>query len=115
MHGICWAEFLVKDAAASAKFLSDLFGWQTKQWGDRNYYFWKNESDKLSGGLDPNMPPNTQTLVYVEVEDVKATVEKTRALGGGVIAKYCPLGDNMGVYAIITTPEGTTIGIWGKQ
>jgi predicted enzyme related to lactoylglutathione lyase len=50
-------------------------------------------------------------LPYVEVDDVKKTVEKARKLGANIQVDYMEIGD-MGAIGVFVDPTGAAIGVW---
>ncbi len=54
--------------------------------------------------------PFNYTTFYVQVDDVKACLEKAAALGGKTIVP--PVEIPTGTFAWFADPEGNTIGLW---
>ena len=112
MHGVVHTEFAANDLKSSSKFFYDLFDWKIEPFMD-NYFTWSN--GEAGGGLDSKMRDGTKTMVYIEVEDIKASVEKAKDLGAIIHLEYEELPHDAGVIAILSTPEGTPLGLWAKK
>lgn len=69
-------ELATMDSARAAEFFEKLFGWQSQAYGDSYHYVGGTPSGGIYGG-EPG-----RTLVYFEVDDIEATVERIRDLGG---------------------------------
>jgi uncharacterized protein len=54
--------------------------------------------------------PHTFTHFYVEVEDVKASLDKATGLGGKTLVP--PVEIPTGTFAWFADPEGNTVGLW---
>jgi predicted enzyme related to lactoylglutathione lyase len=71
------------------------------------------QGERMIGGcVTPDDGSNVPTmwLSYIIVEDLDATVEKTKALGGSIIKERTDLP--MGSFAIIADPQGAVIAFW---
>ncbi len=93
---------------AAAAFYTALFGWDVKPNNQLGYRMVDTGSDKgIPGGIWP-APPAAPTFVqlFIEVEDMAATVARTTELGGSVLD-----GDTM---AILRDPQGLTFGVMGS-
>jgi predicted enzyme related to lactoylglutathione lyase len=105
-------QIVAKDPDKAAKFYGELFGWTIDTNNALGYRVVKTGSEiGIQGGIWPS-PPEGHAMVqlFVEVEDVKATVEQATQLGANVVIppQTLPDGDEM---ALILDPEGIPFGL----
>ena len=93
-HGTAvWTDLSTPDQARSGKFYSDLFGWRMTEGKSMNparpgdYYHIVNGSDFIGGvqpaaHMNPHAPP--QWLIYIEVDDCRASTESSTGTRGCV-------------------------------
>lgn len=119
----CWTEIASNDIGKCKDFYTNVFGWQFTQSssiGDAMPYLefsseggtepdgalYEISSDMFGGGEVP--PPHI--ALYVAVDNVDASVEKAKSIGGNVI--YGPMDiPNVGRFAILSDPTGAAISI----
>jgi len=107
-------EIGAKDINKVRSFFSDLFGWKIS---DNPHYNEVNTGGKggIHGGIHPvdSNQPGYVTF-YVEVDDLKAYLEKAEKLGGKTVVPpvTIPDGDSFAVFA---DPEGHNIGLYKKK
>lgn len=87
-------------------------GWSIDNNNAMGYRVVKTGSEAgIQGGIWPS-PPECHAMVqlFVEVEDVKSTVELATQLGANIIIppQTLPDGDEM---AMVLDPEGITVGL----
>ena len=110
-NAVCWTELATRDMARAEAFYTGLFGWNMSEHHASppgGYRIFGNGDGMLGGLLQMTeewgeMPSHWS--IYIQVEDVDATVEKAQALGG----KLCfPAFDAPGVGRIarIDDPAG---------
>ncbi len=97
---------------ALARFYGALFGWDIKANNQLGYQMVDTASERgIPGGIWP-APEAAPTFVqlFVEVDNVAATVARTVELGGAVLIppQLLPDGDEM---AILRDPQGLTFGV----
>jgi uncharacterized protein YndB with AHSA1/START domain/predicted enzyme related to lactoylglutathione lyase len=112
----CWNELVSRDVDASTKFYTQLFGWTAESMNmgpGMTYTFLKAGNQNAAGLLQ--MPKEagqapTTWMGYITVSDLAAAVAQAKSLG----AKICKDITNlpMGRLAIITDPQGATLGLW---
>jgi uncharacterized protein len=111
-NAICWVELATRDIARAEAFYTGLFGWSMSDHQASppgNYRIFGNADGAMLGGLlrmtEEWGPMPSHWSIYIQVEDVDATVEKAQSLGG----KLCfPAFDAPGVgrLARIDDPAG---------
>ena len=122
-HGdFCWSEFAVTDLEKSKAFYSNVFGWEFKaseNAGNEMAYMefsscGGDQPDSALYQIDPNMfggtPPPPHIAQYVSVDNVDATLEKAKTLGGTVVFGPYDI-PNVGRMAVITDPTGANISL----
>jgi len=104
-------EVNAKDAARVREFFSNLFGWKIEIDQQMNYAIVDTGVKMgINGGIGQAMGPNSSVTFYVQVEDVKAHLDKAVSLGGTVVM---PLTEVPGVVTLaqIADPEGNVVGL----
>lgn len=121
-HGeFCWAEIATTDLDACKNFYSELFGWNFKESDndeiDLEYLQFNNGDGNDVGGMfkmkaefyGGTIPP-AHFMNYIAVDDVDASVEKAKELGG------TPMGEpvdipKVGRMSVIKDPTGATFAL----
>jgi len=97
-----------RDRAKTDKFFSELFGWKIQP----------GPAGSIETGSGKGVPghitslghePEHYTMFYVEVDDVKAYLDKAVALGGRVVVP--PIKIPTGTFAWLADIDGNTIGL----
>jgi predicted enzyme related to lactoylglutathione lyase len=108
-NSIVHFEIGCKDAAKTTEFFTNLFDWQVRPS--------PNMTTVLAGpgGIGGHISamghePHNYTLIYVQVDDVQAYLEKAAALGGKTVVPPVTIPD--GTFAWLADPEGNNIGLW---
>jgi predicted enzyme related to lactoylglutathione lyase len=107
-HPVTWFEIIGKDGGKLQKFYGDLFGWKIDANNPMNYGMVDNEGKGIGGGVGQG---DKQLLtVYVEVEDLEATLKKAEAAGGKTVMPVMsvPNGPTLAQFA---DPDGNVVGI----
>ena len=107
---IGWWEITGKDAAKSQKFYADLFGWNVDANNPMNYGMVMGDGHAVGGGIAGSMDGKPLVTVYVDVDDLQATLDKATSLGGQVVMPpmQVPDGPNIAQFKDI---DGNVIGI----
>ncbi len=97
-----------KDRARAAQFFSSLFGWEMKDNGPATGV------NTGGGGIGGHLTslghePFHYTMFYVDVEDVKASLDKAVELGGRKLVG--PITIPAGTFAWFADIDGNTIGL----
>ena len=93
-------------------FYSKVFGWTVSQGNAMGYRELKTGSaEGIQGGVWP-APPEANTFVqlFVQVDDVAATITHVESAGGSVIVPRTALPDGE-VMAILRDPTGASFGV----
>jgi predicted enzyme related to lactoylglutathione lyase len=110
----CWVELTTANLEEAKEFYSGLFSWKLEPFEDSSMpYFFVNTGQDPQGGMMPLPAPGVPTAwtMYVEVEDVSATCEKLKRLGG-TVHKAKSAVPGMGWYAVVSDPQGAVFGLW---
>lgn len=109
-HPVVHFEIGGRDGEALAVFYGRLFGWQTRAAGP-DYWLVPPEDGGIGGGLmqtRPGMP--AYVTVYVQVEDLDATLARAADLGARRLTEPTPI-EGVGSFALFQDPEGNVIGL----
>ncbi|HEX3464808.1 MAG TPA: VOC family protein [Candidatus Elarobacter sp.] len=104
------------DISKARPFYAGLFGWELNDMdmGPMGTYTTIGVGDDGTGGgmMQHPMPGAPSVWVpYVLVDDLAASTEKARSLGGTVIQESIPVAE-MGTFSIVQDPTGAVFGLW---
>jgi len=107
-HPVVHFEIGCTDRARTEQFFSSLFGWKTQAAGPAA------NIDTAGGGIPGHITalghePQHYTIFYIEVENVKAYLDKAVTLGGKILVP--PVKIPTGTFAWFADPDGNTIGL----
>lgn len=109
-----WCELSTRDVSASEAFYKTVFGWGAKNHeGPMPYTEFTLGGESIAGmmampdTMPAEVPPHWR--IYIEVDDVEATVAKAKALGGNVLLPGMDYPG--GRLAVISDPQGATFGV----
>jgi predicted enzyme related to lactoylglutathione lyase len=112
-HPIVHIEFSASDLAAGAKFYSDLFGWKTEHMPEMNYATF--EAPPGPGGgfarVDGEMYSAGDVVVYVQTDDIEATLAKVESLGGSTVLPKTEI-PGFGWFGLFRDPTGNRVGLY---
>jgi len=98
-----------RDRAKTAEFFSSLFGWQMQANGPATNVDTASEG-RIGGHLTSlGHEPFHYTMFYIDVEDVKASLDKAVELGGKALVG--PITIPAGTFAWFADIDGNTIGL----
>ncbi len=102
-------EILGKDGKKLQEYYANLFGWKIDANNPMNYGLVAPEEKGIGGGIGAGENGSGVT-VYVEVEDLQATLDRAVSLGGEVVTPVTEI-PGMVTLAQFRDPEGNVIGI----
>jgi predicted enzyme related to lactoylglutathione lyase len=111
-HPIVHIELSAKDREAVGKFYAEIFGWKVQQMPEMNYATFEAEGGP-GGGFNPlseENPAGTVT-VYIDTDDIEATLAKIKAKGGKVVHPKAEIA-GYGWFAIFADPTGNKVGLY---
>jgi predicted enzyme related to lactoylglutathione lyase len=100
-----------RDNAKAQQFYGKLFDWQFQPYGPAAMIA---TGDK--GGIQGHIntlghEPHNYVTFYVQVDDLKASLDKAGTLGGKTLVQPTEV-PGMGAFAWLADPEGNVIGLW---
>jgi uncharacterized protein len=113
-----WHELLAADLDKEVKFYCDLFGWQKTDTDDHlmDAYVKLSAGGQVIGGAFKKSPeePVPFWLLYFNVDDLDAAVERVRAGGGRAFCNEEDLPSGLSV-AQCSDPQGAAFALQGKR
>lgn len=110
---ICYVEIPAIDVETSARFYSDVFGWNVRTRGDGQRAF-DDSTGAVSGswilGRQPAGEPGL--LMYVMVDGIDVSLRKIAGAGGRVRTASTPLGGGGDAFATFLDPAGNLVGLY---
>jgi len=112
-HFFCWVEFDSKDAAATAKFFTEAFGWDSKPFEQMKGYFFYMTPKGLMGGIETNAAGDQpQTVPYLYVPDIDQALVQIAGAGGTKVMDKMEIPDSDGGHiAMFKDPAGCAVGL----
>jgi uncharacterized protein len=113
-----WHELLTTDPEVGTGFYSRVFGWNAQPFsGDPNYTILANAKGPVGGARVVDKDPlagkvGANWLTYVGVPDLTAALAAVEANGGRIVHPVTAIAADGGSYAVITDPQGSTIGVY---
>lgn len=110
-HAICHIEWSSTDLERTRAFLSGLFDWKFKPFGDDYLTF--DTPGGLSGGIMKvdKVQAGESPYIYIEVDEIEPYLERAKELGGGVAVPKTEISA-VGWFAHLTDPDGNIVGIF---
>ena len=118
MYKVIHTELITDNPKATADFVGKMFGWNVQKWDNpkAEYYMWNYPGEKMGGGgIGQSEKQGPHVDIYVDVEDVNATLDKALSLGATEITGETEIGGGMGYFAVIQVPGGCRLGLWAKE
>lgn len=109
-HPICHIELAAKDQAQSARFYSDLFGWQTQHIPEMSYTTFAATGGPGGGFLKigEHEVKEGDIHVFVATDNIGATLKRAESLGGKTLTGESEI-PHVGWFAVLADPAGTTM------
>lgn len=97
---------------STVAFYRELFGWAMEGYGPTTSMVNTGSTVGIQGHFNSlGHPPHQYVTVYVQVDDLEASLAKAGALGGKTIVPPQEV-PGMGHFAWFQDPEGNCIGLW---
>ena len=74
----------------------------------------KTASQSISAFKPEGKPGTRSTMIYVQVDDIPATLKKAKSLRASVAKPRTGIPGGHGFYAQIKAPDGNVFGIYNK-
>ena len=99
------------DPEASVASYSEVFGWQTEQWGDMPYWLQRTgDGPGIDGGIAPTQDPGQAVILTMEIEDVDAFCDRVIGAGGEITTERSAI-PGVGWFVLATDPNGVHFGM----
>jgi predicted enzyme related to lactoylglutathione lyase len=114
-HGVpCWVDLSTPDIQASARFYSELLGWETEDTGEQTgHYTLARRSGRQVAAVSPAQDPSAGACwnTYMKVDDAAEVSARVTAAGGTV--QFGPMDVmTLGRMAVCTDPTGAQFSLW---
>lgn len=111
---ISHVEIPVTDPERSTIFFNKVFGWNFKPFG--NGYLLYNNHKGIMVGIRKveSVSTGDTTVFHVNVDDIETVLQKAGESGGSVKREKTII-PAMGWYALLSDPDGNTIGLYQKN
>lgn len=105
-------ELLSNDLEKARGFYKDLFDWQYQEFPEMDYTIIE-VGEGTGGGMMKNPVPDIPShwLSYVQVDDIEASTQKAKSLGGQVVKEVTEV-PGYGWLSVIVDPSGAALGLW---
>ena len=107
---VTWFEIQGKDGAKTQKFYSDLFGWKVDANNPMNYGMVEGGEGGIGGGLAGSQDGKPALTVYVDVDDLQATLDKAKSLGAEIVMPPMDVPGGPKI-AQFKDPDGNVVGL----
>ena len=113
----CHIELSTTDPDKAKEFYSQLFDWKLHDMpmGEDTYTV-INVGEGTGGGIMKNPVPDVPShwLSYIHVDDLSASLEKAKALGGNVLHEKQEIPD-YGWFGVLQDPTGAVFAMWQEM
>jgi predicted enzyme related to lactoylglutathione lyase len=111
-----WDELATSDVESAKGFYETLFGWtaeDTDMAGMGTYTIFQKGEQQIAGAMHsmPGDPSPPHWTTYIGADDVDATADKVRGLGGTIHVEPTDI-PGIGRFAIIADPTGAVVGLY---
>lgn len=111
---IAHVEIPTTDLEMESLFLKNVFDWEFKDFG-KGYLLFNNHKGIMVGLRKvENIAAGDTTVFHVNITDIDEVLDKAKE-NGGKVKKEKTVIPAMGWYALITDPDGNTIGLYQKN
>lgn len=111
-HRIVHVELSAADVDALAGFYETVFGWQIQKFPEMDYTSFSSGEGGPDGGFLRTSDTNAAgtTVIYIETDDVEASLAKIEAHGGKALMKPATI-PGVGIYAHCIDPSGNRLAL----
>ena len=112
MHAFGHIEIPTTNVEKAKKFFTSVFGWTYSHLADIDYTI-IHTGKHPNGGFEvkKRISKTGQVIVYIETEDIDASLKSIRKARGKITVKKSPVG-TMGWRAQFETPDGVQLALW---
>lgn len=106
-------EFSARDPLDAAKFYQELFGWKIQTWPEYHYATFETEGGPAGGfpTIDEQQYKPGDVIVYVQTDDIEATLQRIETLGGKTLLPRTAIDANSW-FAFFSDPSGNRVGLF---
>jgi uncharacterized protein len=113
-----WYELMTTDVKAAKEFYTKVVGWDTEAFGE-DYTIFKAPDGGIGGLMTlpeeaKKMGAPTHWMGYVAVDDVDASTDKAKSLGGQVHVAPQDI-PQVGRFSVVTDPQGASFALFKPQ
>lgn len=103
-------EIMGKDGAALQRFYGSLFDWKIDASNPMNYGIVPPGEGGIGGGVAGSQDGSPAVTVYVQVDDLQATLDKAEGLGGKTLMPPMDVPGGPTI-AQFSDPDGNAVGL----
>lgn len=103
-------EIMGSDGAALQQFYRDLFEWKIDANNPMDYGVVDKEEGGIGGGVGASPGGHNAVIVYAQVDDPQAALDKAESLGAAVVMPVTEIPDIV-TFALFSDPQGNVVGI----
>lgn len=111
----CWADLWSSDVPGCGPFYGELFGWEMQEPSPEfgGYFMFHRDGVPVAGGMGEmgEMPANDTWKIYLNTDDMAATVAAAGAHGAEITVPSMPVAD-LGIQTVLVDPTGAQLGAW---
>jgi len=110
-RNIVHVEIPAANRQVSAKFYSDLFGWDAEHFEEMKYSMFQAGN---AGGGYPEIGDDYHVgsvIVYIDSQDIDADLKRIEQAGGKTVYPKTEI-PGFGSYAMFNDPAGNTLALW---
>jgi len=113
-HNIVHVEIPSTDPKKNAKFYSDAFGWKLEHAPEFDYWQFRPEGGPGGGFPGTEGPAGGkvgEVLVYIDTDDIEASLAKIESVGGKTLAPKMEI-PGTGWFAFFADPSGNKLALY---
>ena len=105
-------EIPIDDADRATTFYERALGWKPERWGPIEYWTVDpGEGEGIGGALATRDDPSSTVVIYIDVDDIEATLKEVEAAGGRRLTEPRPI-PTVGWNALFQDSEGNAVGLF---
>ena len=108
-------EIAGRNAESLSEFYNSAFDWDTSQSPSGIYALDPVSEHGIMGHILPttdDMPVSNYVTIYIQVDDLQASLEKVESLGGKTCVLPQVIPGDMGSFAMFLDPSGNSVGLY---
>lgn len=111
-RSIVHIEFPAEDRSQLGQFYADIFGWELQEFPEMEYTTFSSGEGTVGGGFASisEFNPRSAVVVYIDVDDVQATLDTIEQHGGKALAPPMDI-PGVGTIAHFTDPSGNRVAV----